>query len=145
MNKTITLTLSLLFTISGISLALAVAEKSGLIKSANSTLQPSLVKAVMCEDLQGSVPRYPAIVFSIAPGKVFCFTDFDPVPEKTFVYHNWYFREHKRAIVKLSLNTPRWATFSTVQMRSTDKGPWRVEIADPQGNILKTLRFSITD
>jgi hypothetical protein len=99
----------------------------------------------MCEDLQGRVPQYPTIVFSITLGKVFCFTDFDPVLEKTFVYHNWYFRELKRASVKLSLNTPRWATFSTVQMRATDKGPWRVEITDPRGSILKTLRFSITD
>jgi hypothetical protein len=145
MNKKITLTLSILFIIRAFSLANAVEEKSGPIKSANPESKANLVRAVMCEDLQGRVPRYPAIAFSITLGKVFCFTDFDPVLEKTFVYHNWYFRELKRASVKLSLNTPRWATFSTVQMRATDKGPWRVEITDPQGSILKILRFSITD
>jgi hypothetical protein len=145
MNKTVMLTLSLLFIIIGLSLALAGEEKSDRIKPVNSTSKPNLIKAVMCEDMKGGAPRYPAIVFSVTLGKVFCFTDFDPVPEKTFVYHNWYFRELKRASVKLSLNTPRWATFSTVKMRATDKGPWRMEITDPQGNILETLRFSITD
>jgi hypothetical protein len=145
MNKKITLTLSTLFIISVLSLANAVEEKAGIIKPSNPESRLNLVKAVMCEDMKGSVPQYPAIVFSISLGKVFSFTDFDPVLEKTFVNHNWYFREQKRASVKLNLNPPRWATFSTVQIRETDKGPWRVEITDPQGNILKTLRFSITD
>jgi hypothetical protein len=145
MNKKITLTLATLFIISVLSLANAVEEKSGVIKPANPESRPDLVQAVMCEDMKGRDPQYPAIVFSTSLGKVYCFTDFNPVIEKTFVYHNWYFREQKRASVKLSLNTPRWATFSTVQMRETDKGPWRVEITDLQGNILKILRFSITD
>ncbi|MHC4457396.1 MAG: DUF2914 domain-containing protein [Planctomycetota bacterium] len=145
MNKKITLTFLILVIISAFSIANAVKEKPGIIKPENPESRPNLVKAVMCEDLKGRVPQYPAVVFSNSLGKVFCFTDFDPVLEKTFVYHNWYFRELKRASVKLSLNTPRWATFSTVQMRETDKGPWRVEITDLQGNILKTLRFSITD
>ncbi len=105
----------------------------------------NLVKAVMCESLKEKEFINEAIVFSFLISKVICFADFDSVPDKTFVYHNWYFREQKRASVKLTLNSPRWATFSTVQIGETDKGPWRVEITDPQGNILKTLRFSITD
>jgi hypothetical protein len=145
MNKIILLTLLTLFIISALSLADVVAEKSGVRKPANPASKPNLVKAVICEDLNGSVPQYPAIVFSAALGKVYCFTDFDPVLEKTFVNHNWYFREQKRASVKLTLNTPRWATFSTIQILERDKGPWRVEITDLQGNVLETLRFSITD
>jgi hypothetical protein len=145
MNKKVILPLSALIIIIALSLANAVEDRSGIIKPANPESGPNLVQALLCEGMKGSLPQYPAIVFSITLGKVFCFTDFDPVPEKTFVYHNWYFRELKRASVKLSLNTPRWATFSTVQMRATDKGPWRVEITDPRGNIIETLRFSITD
>jgi hypothetical protein len=145
MNKKVALTLLPLFVISVFSLANAVDEKSGVAGSGNPESRPNLVQAVVCEDIKGSVPQYPAIVFSISLGKVFCFTEFDPVLENTFVYHNWYFREQKRASVKLSLQTPRWATFSTVQMGETDKGPWRVEITDQQGNTLRTLRFSITD
>lgn len=145
MNKKNTLNLSTLIIISALSLANAGEEKSAVTMPANSKSQLNLVRAVMSEGMQGSVPQYPAIVFSISLGKVFCFTDFDPVHEKTFINHNWYFREQKRASVKLTLNPPRWATFSTVQIRETDKGPWRVEITDPQGNILKILRYSITD
>jgi hypothetical protein len=45
----------------------------------------------------------------------------------------------------LTINTPRWSTFTSVQLRDADKGPWRVEITDKSGNLMHTLRFSITD
>ena len=31
------------------------------------------------------------------------------------------------------------------QLREADRGTWRVEITDKEGNIFKILRFSITD
>jgi hypothetical protein len=75
----------------------------------------------------------------------YCFTTFDPVPEKTVIYHKWYFRDKLRARVKLSLKTPRWSTFSRIVLRNGEKGPWRVEIADEEENIFGILRFSVTD
>lgn len=50
----------------------------------------TLVEAVMCEEIKDYTPRNRAIVFSIGIGRVSCFTSFDPVPEKTFIYHNWF-------------------------------------------------------
>ncbi len=111
--------------------------------SASKTL--TLAQAVMCEGIQDFSPKNPAVVFSIAMGKVSCFTLFDPVPEKTFIYHNWFHRDKPSNRKKLSLNPPRWSTYSSIQLRETDKGPWRVEISDQRGKILHVLRFSITD
>ena len=102
-------------------------------------------RAVMCEEVKDLTPQNPAVVFSIKIGKVSCFTSFDPVPEKTFVYHNWFHRDDPSTKKRLTLQPPRWATYSTIQLRETDKGPWRVEISDQKGNILRILRFSITD
>ena len=102
-------------------------------------------RAIMCEEIKDLVPQNPAVVFSIKIGKVSCFTSFDPVPEKTFIYHNWFHRDDPSTKKRLTLQPPRWATYSTIQLRETDKGPWRVEISDQQGNILGILRFSITD
>jgi len=106
-----------------------------------------LVQAVMCEGVQNYSPVNPAVVFPIdsGSGKISCFTEFDPVPEKMFILHNWF---HQGRIVtrkKLSLKPPKWSTFSSIQLREMDKGPWFIEISDPQGKIFKTLRFSITD
>jgi hypothetical protein len=102
-------------------------------------------RAVMCEDIKDLTPQNPAVVFSIKIGKVSCFTSFDPVPEKTFVYHKWFHKDDPSTKKRLTLQPPRWATYSTIQLRETDKGPWRVEISDQKGNILRILRFSITD
>ncbi len=104
-----------------------------------------LTKAVMCEALEGYTPRYPAVVFSVSRQRVFCFTAFDPVPQKTVIYHKWYRRDVLTATVKLQLNPPRWNTFSNMQLRESDKGPWQVKISDADGKVIRTLRYSITD
>ena len=104
-----------------------------------------LVQAVMCEDLQELIPQNPTTVFSIERRKAICFTSFDPVPEKTIIYHQWFHRDQTSARIKLTLKPPRWSTFSSIQFRAKDIGPWRVEIIDSQGNILDILRFSITE
>ena len=101
--------------------------------------------ASISEAVQNGIPFNEAVVFSSARKKLYCYTDFIAVPEKTFIYHNWYFRDEKRASVKLQLNQPRWATFSYVAFKKEDMGPWRVEVTDAQGTLLHTLRFSIVD
>ena len=104
-----------------------------------------LVQALMCEDMRVLVPQNPTTVFSIERRKVICFTSFDPVPETTIVYHQWYHRDQNSAKMKLTLNPPRWSAYSSIQLRAEDIGPWRVEIVDSQGHILDILRFSITE
>lgn len=105
----------------------------------------TLVQAAICEGIKELSPENEAIVFSIKRGRVYCFTLFDPVPEKAFIYHNWFFRDQPRRRVRLTLQTPRWSTFSRIGFREDDKGPWRVEITDEEGNIFHILRFSSTD
>jgi len=104
-----------------------------------------LVHAVMCEEVKDGRPDHQAVVFSLGLGEVFCFTAFDPVPAKTFVYHRWFHRDRISTRVRLSLQPPRWSTYSKIQLRADDRGPWRVEVTDSTGTVLQTLRFSITD
>jgi hypothetical protein len=104
-----------------------------------------LKQAVMCEDVKDLVPYNAGVVFPSNLGRILCFTEFDPVLEKTVIYHKYYFMDKLSAKKKLTLNPPRWATFSYIEPRETDKGPWRVEIVDTEDNILGILRFSITD
>ncbi len=110
-----------------------------------STGKLKLVRAVMCESIQEYAPVNPAVVFSIDRGRISCFTEFDPVPAQTFVLHKWYRRDSLVTEKRLTINPPRWSSFTSMQLRDADKGPWRVEIIDAEGNIMRTLRFSITD
>jgi len=105
----------------------------------------TLTEAVMCEGIESYAPKTPAVVFSINIGKVSCYSNFDPVPKKTYIYHRWYFKDRLTTRKRLYLKPPRWAAYTSIQLREADRGPWRVEITDKDGNILKILRFSITD
>jgi hypothetical protein len=107
--------------------------------------QVVLKRAMMCEDVQDLAPINPGAVFSMTLSKITCFSHFDPVSEKTVIYHNWYFRDQLSTRIKLNINPPRWSTFSTIQLRQADKGPWRVEITREDGTMLTVLRFSVTD
>lgn len=104
-----------------------------------------LVRAVMSESVQENQPVHPAVVFSINIGRVSCFSSFDSIPENTVVFHKWYHREELSTQKKLTLKPPRWSTYSSIQLREEDKGPWRVEITDAEGHLLVKLRFSVTD
>jgi hypothetical protein len=104
-----------------------------------------LFQALMSEDIVSNTPKTPTMIFSASKEKAVCFSLFDPVPKKTVIYHNWYHRDVPSARIQLNLKPPRWATYSSIQLRKTDIGPWRVEISDDQGRILKVLRFSVTE
>ena len=140
------LQLLLFAVIPGFLFPFSVNSQSG--DTAESKISPAkivLVQAVMCEDLQELTPQNPTTVFSIERRKAICFTSFDPVPKKTVIYHHWYHRDQASAKVKLTIKPPRWSTYSSIQFRAEDIGPWRVEIKDGRGKIFDVLRFSITD
>jgi hypothetical protein len=107
--------------------------------------QLELFQGLMCEDIFSNAPRNPTIVFSITQRKAVCFSSFEEVPQKTIIYHNWYHRDVPSAKIRLTLKPPRWSTYSSIQLRRTDIGPWRVEITDEKGEVLGVLRFSVTD
>jgi len=107
--------------------------------------EPILERAVMCETLHKFAPVNVAVVFSIELGRVYCFTEFDPVPVQSVTYHKWYRRGSLVSVKQLTLNPPRWSSFSSIQLRELDKGPWQVEVIGENDRLLRTLRFSITD
>lgn len=110
------------------------------------TLSPmSLTRAVMCEEVRDRQPVRPTVLFSISLGRAHCFTTFTNIPEKTLIYHRWYRRDVLNTTIRLAVNPPIWATYSNIQLRESDKGPWRVEITDDRGTHYETLRFSVTD
>jgi hypothetical protein len=108
-------------------------------------LQTTMVQAVVCESIKDFQPVNPAVVFSISQGEVFCFSNFDPVIKKTHIFHKWYKRDKLIFTMRLTLSPPKWSSFSRIQLRGADKGPWRVVISDADDTLLKTLRFSMVD
>ena len=120
------------------------------VQSQSDTSDPAtpdivLVRAEMCEEMQELTPQNTTTVFSLERRKAVCFTSFDPVPAETVIYHYWFHRDVPSARIKLSLQPPRWSTYSSIQLRAEDLGPWQVLVTDAKGRILRILRFSITE
>ena len=105
----------------------------------------SLDQVVMCEGIKDYEPVNKAVVFSLEIGKIYCFTSFDHVPKKTVIYHNWYRSDRLVTTKRLSLQPPQWSTFSSIQLREADKGPWRLEIKDQAKKLMRIVKFSVTD
>jgi hypothetical protein len=105
----------------------------------------TLTQGFMCERVVNNTPINQAAVFSVSMGQVCCFTSFDPVPQPTIIYHRWYHRDELSTQIRLRLYPPLWSTYSQIQLRETDKGPWRVEISDQNDRLFDVIRFSITD
>ena len=107
--------------------------------------KPIISQATMCERVDGLTPIRQAVVFSVSVGQVCCFTTFEPVPQPALIYHRWYHGEDLSTQTRLRLYPPRWSTYSVIQLREADKGPWRVEVSDQNGHVFQVLRFSISD
>ena len=127
------------------SVAIAAAQTAGKPSPSVGDEQLLLGKATVSELVKNGIPFNSAVAFSISLDRVYCFTDFVVVGTKTVIYHNWYYRDERRASVKLALRPPRWATFSSVTLRDSDKGPWQVEVTTEKGKVLQILRFSVID
>ena len=104
-----------------------------------------LFQALMSEDIYSNAPRNPTAVFSVEQKKAVCYTAFSQVPQKLIIYHNWYHRDVPSAKIRLTLKPPSWSTYSSIELNTSDIGPWRVEITDESGNVLEVLRFSVTE
>lgn len=111
----------------------------------NAAAGAKLAHATMCERVDNLMPTRAGLVFSVSAGQVCCFTSFDPVPQPSLVYHRWFHRDQLSTQTRLRVYPPKWATYSVIQLRETDKGPWRVEVTDQNGRVFQVLRFSIVD
>jgi hypothetical protein len=128
-----------------LSVSPATAEET-VRKSVAPEAEPLVVvEAFMCESIQDLQARNKAVVFPYGIARVYCLTTLERIKERTFVYHNWYYRDELSTRIRLALRPPRWSVYSTIQLRESDIGPWRVEVADPDGRVLHTLRFSVTN
>ena len=113
--------------------------------SSDAAQKLGIKQAVMCERVENLTPVNSGLVFSVSSGQVCCYTSFDPVPQHTVIYHRWFRRDELSTQTRLRLYPSKWSTYSVIQLRETDKGPWRVEIIDQNGRVFDVLRFSITD
>lgn len=128
-----------------ISLMFVLSVRAQQADSVAEATTPVIKNALMCEGVQNGLPVNQTIIFDVSKTSAYCWSEFDPVPVDSVIYHEWYRKGVLITRKKLAVHSPRWATYSRLPLRQADIGPWQLNITDEEGNVLKTLRFSITE
>jgi len=100
--------------------------------------------SAVCQNVVNREVVSEASSFSASVGKLYCFSKIANIQSHTEVIHAWYFGDTQRARVTLNVNPPAWRTYSSKVIQPHEIGNWRVEILDPSGNLLETVRFEVT-
>jgi len=133
MKKVYTFSTMLMFVAFGVLLPVTVSADS--LEVENSSI---------CESVVDREAVNEGTSFSTSVRKLYCVSKIANIQSYTEVVHAWYFGDSERARVTLNVNPPAWRTYSSKIIQAHEIGAWRVEILDPSGNLLETLRFEVT-
>jgi len=75
--------------------------------------------------------------------KLYCFTRITGAEIETTVTHLWIYNDAEMARVPLSIRSGNWRTYSSKNILAVWKGLWRVDVVDDNGEILKSLPFTV--
>ena len=76
-------------------------------------------------------------------GQLACFTQVAGAEEDTYINHVWIHGTEEMARVRLPIRGPSWRTWSTKRILPSWTGSWKLEVQDPEGNVLETLPFTV--
>jgi len=106
-----------------------------------------VMRAYICKGIEESEPTEAGKSFIPEEGGVWrlcCFSEIGGAVAADTIAHIWYWGERRMATVPLPVGPARrWRTWSTKKILDEWRGEWRVDIVDPDGEILETLGFSV--
>jgi hypothetical protein len=98
--------------------------------------------ATVCRNVQDRQPVEPGNAFPTDVGKVYCWSKIKD-GQNTTIKHIYYYDNKEKAAVELEICSPLFRTYSSKIILPSWTGQWRVDIVDAQGNVLKSLDFTI--
>ena len=73
---------------------------------------------------------------------LYCFTRINnPAGGETTIPHVWYRNGQLAGEYQLPVSGTRWRTYSRKAVEKGMAGDWRIEARDPDGNLLKEVKF----
>jgi hypothetical protein len=98
--------------------------------------------AVVCRDVLDREPVDAGDSFSADVGKVWCWSKIKD-GKGTTIKHVYYYEGEEKAAIELSIGSSMWRTYSSKRILSSWTGPWRIDIVGEDGEVLKSLAFTI--
>lgn len=133
-------------TVVGVALPILAASQDRLARTDMQNMEDGSLKVVRDLVTTNVVKREPVndgMVFSARLGPVFYFTEVNGADTPTHIAHIWYYEGREMAKVPLSIEGPRWRTWSSKRMLEDWKGSWRVEAVDADGKLLSSQTFEV--
>lgn len=120
----------------------------GLPMLAVSTVQPAeeslnVVRDMVTTEIVDREPMNNGAAFSASMGPVYYFTEVNGAHTPTHISHIWYYKGTQIAEVPLSVEGPRWRTWSSKRILQEWAGSWSVEAVDADGNVLSSKAFDV--
>lgn len=141
MKKVFVLTGTLIFLL--ITASYAPAERSIQNEDPEHATLFTIERMVIAGSVENRKPIGVVNVFSSATEKVYCYLEAVDVLEDTEVVFVWYYEDRAMARIELPLRkSSRWRTYSSKKLAGL-KGTWKVALQDIDGNVLKTVEFSV--
>jgi hypothetical protein len=100
------------------------------------------VEAVLARSVVDRVPQDSGSAFPAEVGQVVLWTRVSGASGQS-VHHVWFRGDEQVGDVELAIGGSPWRTWSTKTVPAEWTGPWRVEVRDAAGNVIKTIAFTI--
>jgi hypothetical protein len=129
--------------ICGIVLPIQGQEKGKEEGALKETAGLTIARLVVGTGVDNREPVGVAEVFPASTEKVYCFLEATGIAKDTEVSFVWFYGE--KEMLKISLPVKmgsRWRTNASKNLGGL-KGEWKVEIRDPDGNLLKDTKFKV--
>ena len=123
------------------ALIIILLSVSGLFAQNTSAIKVENI--AVCTSVENRQPMGTDSVFSADVGKLYCFTKLSSEKDSTEISHVWYYKDKEMAKINLPVKAKTWRTWSAKTIIPAWKGNWRVEIQDPEGNVISDISFRI--
>lgn len=106
--------------------------------------QLTVKNACISADVVNRVPLETGRQFPSSIGRLYFFTRVMGAADDTYVTHLWYLKGALVKKVVVNVKSPDYRTWSYLNIRPEWAGAMRVECVGPDGDVLQTLRFTLT-
>ncbi len=132
----------LLFILTVMTVWIMVFPAYGQEKSKES-VEFTIARLVVGTGVENSEPVGVAETFPASTEKVYCFLEATGIGKDTEISFVWGYGGKEMLKTTLPLKAgPKWRTYANKNLREL-KGEWKVEIKDPDGKVLKEIKFKV--
>ncbi len=99
-------------------------------------------RAVICTKVVDREPVGAAERFPAGTRRLYFFSEVRGAQDNTVIKHLWFRNDRLVLEVELTVNGPRWRTWSHKNFHGNTTGTWHAEVVDSQGKVLDSVPFT---